>query len=413
MDALERLISYIKIDTQSSEESGTHPSTEKQFDLARKLEAELRELGAKDVRLSDKCYVYARIPSNLTEAENAVTPVLGLISHMDTSPAASDTDVKPRLIEKYEGGDIVLGHGEVLSPKTFPQLDLAKGDALLVTDGSTLLGADDKAGVAEIMALVEYLHEHPEHRHGELCIGFTPDEEIGEGAKFFDVKGFGAEVAYTVDGGEIGGIEYENFNAASGTLHIKGVNVHPGSAKNKMVSAVMLGMEFQSLLPPCTPANTEGFEGFFHLCQMKGDESSAELRYIIREHDREKFEGMKKTFLAVAKQLNEKYAHTEAKLTAEVKDSYYNMKEKVEPYPYLIETAREAFRKNDITPSTVAIRGGTDGATLSYMGLPCPNISTGGENFHGIYEYLNVTDFYRMIEVLKTLVTEMIGKKTK
>ena len=404
MDALERLISYIKIDTQSSEESGTHPSTEKQFDLARKLEADLKELGAKDVRLSDKCYVYARIPSNLTEAENAVTPALGLISHMDTSPAASDTNVKPRLIEKYEGGDIALGHGEVLSPKTFPQLELAKGDALLVTDGSTLLGADDKAGVAEIMALVEYLHEHPEHRHGELCIGFTPDEEIGEGAKFFDVKGFG---------GEIGGIEYENFNAASGTLHIKGVNVHPGSAKNKMVSAVMLGMEFQSLLPPCTPANTEGFEGFFHLCQMKGDESSAELRYIIREHDREKFEGMKKTFLAVAEQLNQKYAHTEAKLTAEVKDSYYNMKEKVEPYPYLIETAREAFRKNDITPSTVAIRGGTDGATLSYMGLPCPNISTGGENFHGIYEYLNVTDFYRMIEVLKTLVTEMIGKKTK
>ena len=410
MDALERLISYIKIDTQSSEESGTHPSTEKQFDLARKLEAELRELGAKDVRLSDKCYVYARIPSNLTEAENAVTPALGLISHMDTSPAASDTDVKPRLIEKYEGGDIALGHGEVLSPKTFPQLELAKGDALLVTDGSTLLGADDKAGVAEIMALVEYLHEHPEHRHGaqRAARGF------GNGLQVFkDLAGFGAEVAYTVDGGEIGGIEYENFNAASGTLHIKGVNVHPGSAKNKMVSAVMLGMEFQSLLPPCTPANTEGFEGFFHLCQMKGDESSAELRYIIREHDREKFEGMKKTFLAVAEQLNQKYAHTEAKLTAEVKDSYYNMKEKVEPYPYLIETAREAFRKNDITPSTVAIRGGTDGATLSYMGLPCPNISTGGENFHGIYEYLNVTDFYRMIEVLKTLVTEMIGKKAK
>ena len=413
MDALERLISYLEIDTQSSEESGTHPSTEKQFDLARKLEAELRELGAKDVRLSDKCYVYARIPSNLTEAENAVTPALGLISHMDTSPAASDTDVKPRLIEKYEGGDIVLGHGEVLSPKTFPQLDLAKGDALLVTDGSTLLGADDKSGIAIILSAVEYLQAHPEIAHGKIRIGFTPDEEIGEGAKFFDVKGFGAEVAYTVDGGEIGGIEYENFNAASGTLHIKGVNVHPGSAKNKMVSAVMLGMEFQSLLPPCTPANTEGFEGFFHLCQMKGDESSAELRYIIREHDREKFEGMKKTFLAVAKQLNEKYAHTEAKLTAEVKDSYYNMKEKVEPYPYLIETAREAFRKNDITPSTVAIRGGTDGATLSYMGLPCPNISTGGENFHGIYEYLNVTDFYRMIEVLKTLVTEMIGKKAK
>lgn len=413
MDGLERLISYLKIDTQSSEESGTHPSTEKQFDLARKLMAELKALGAEDVRLSDKCYVYARIPSNLTEEENETTPALGLISHMDTSPAASGEDVKPRLIEKYEGGDIELGHGEVLSPRTFPQLDSAKGDSLLVTDGSTLLGADDKAGVAEIMALVEYLHGHPEHRHGELCIGFTPDEEIGEGAKFFDVKGFGAEVAYTVDGGEIGGIEYENFNAASGTLHIKGVNVHPGSAKNKMVSAVMLGMEFQSLLPPCTPANTEGYEGFFHLCSMKGDESAAELHYIIREHDRAKFEEMKKTFLAVAAQLNQKYAHTEAKLTAEVKDSYYNMKEKVEPYPYLIETARAAFRKNDITPSTVAIRGGTDGATLSYMGLPCPNLSTGGENFHGIYEYLNVTDFYRMIEVLKTLVTEIIGKKAK
>jgi len=247
---------------------------------------------------------------------------------------------------------------------------------------------------------------------GELCIGFTPDEEIGEGAKFFDVKGFGAEVAYTVDGGEIGGIEYENFNAASGTLHIKGVNVHPGSAKNKMVSAVMLGMEFQSLLPPCTPANTEGFEGFFHLCQMKGDESSAELRYIIREHDREKFEGMKKTFLAVAKQLNEKYAHTEAKLTAEVKDSYYNMAEKVRPHMYLIDVAKTAFEKEGVTPKVCPIRGGTDGAKLSFMGLPCPNLSTGGENYHGIYEYLNLNSFKKMIPVLLKICQEMIGKKS-
>lgn len=411
MDILERFISYAGIDTQSDETSGTHPSTEKQFALARVLERELRELGAAEVRLTEQCYVYARIPSNLAGEEASSTPAVGFIAHMDTAPAASGKAVKPRLVPAYDGGEIELGHGEILSPRIFPQLRDAIGQDLLVTDGSTLLGADDKAGVTEIMELVKYLMEHPERKHGEIRIGFTPDEEIGEGADFFDVTGFGAEVAYTVDGGTLGEIEYENFNAASAVLEIKGVNVHPGSAKGKMVNAVLLAMEFNALLPDCTPANTEGYEGFFHLCELSGNECAAKAQYIIRDHDRERFEEKKRIFTAAAERLNAKYAATDASLRVTVKDSYYNMKEKVEPFLYLISAAENAFRRCGVMPRIVPIRGGTDGARLSYEGLPCPNLSTGGGNYHGIYEYLNVDSAKKMVEVLVVLCEELIGKK--
>lgn len=411
MDIIERFLSYARIDTQSDESSSTHPSTDKQFELARLLVSELEEMGACDVRLSDKCYVYARIPSNLSKEENERTPSVGFISHMDTSPAASGRGVNPRVISDYDGKDIELGNGELLSPSIFPSLKEAVGQELIVTDGRTLLGADDKAGITEIMELAKYLLTHPEHKHGEILIGFTPDEEVGAGADFFDVEGFGAELAFTVDGGSLGELEYENFNAASAILEIKGVNVHPGSAKDKMVNALLLAMEFNALLPDCTPAGTEGYEGFFHLYELQGDESLARAKYIIRDHDMDRFEEKKRQFREAAESLNRSYAHTEARLTATVEDSYYNMKEKVEPYMYLIDAAAEAFRKCGVEPRVVPIRGGTDGARLSYMGLPCPNLSTGGENFHGIYEYLNATSMKKMLEVLITLTGELIGSR--
>nr|MCR5008179.1 peptidase T [Oribacterium sp.] len=400
---------------KSSETTGTHPSTEKQFDLARLLVKQMEEMGVKDVRLSDKCYVYGRIPSNLSEEDNAVTPKLGFIAHMDTSPAASDTGVNPREIKNYQGGDIILNEEKkiILSPKTFPKLNTMIGADLLVTDGITLLGADDKAGDAEIMAMAEYLLSHPEVKHGEILLGFTPDEEIGEGADFFDVVDFGAEVAFTVDGGTLGEIEYENFNAASGKVEITGVNVHPGDAKNKMINALLVGMEFNALLPQDQrPALTEGYEGFFHLVGMEGDEALTRMSYIIRDHDKVKFEEKKKVFQEAADTLNEKYKETAAHVDIVIKDQYYNMREKIEPdNMYLISAAEEAFRKAGVEPVTKPIRGGTDGARLSFMGLPCPNLSTGGENYHGIYEYLNINSMRKMVEVLINLATDMIGKK--
>ena len=415
MDVLERFIEYAKIDTQSSETTGTHPSTEKQFDLARLLVKQMEEMGVRDVRLSDKCYVYGRIPSNLSEEDNAVTPRLGFIAHMDTSPAASDTGVNPREIKNYQGGDIVLNVEKkvVLSPKTFPKLNTMIGADLLVTDGTTLLGADDKAGDAEIMAMAEYLLTHPEVKHGEILIGFTPDEEIGEGADFFDVADFGAEVAFTVDGGTLGEIEYENFNAASGKVEITGVNVHPGDAKDKMINAALVAMEFNALLPEDQrPSTTEGYEGFFHLTGIEGDEVLTKMSYIIRDHDKVKFEEKKKLFQSVADRLNEKYKDTAAHVEVVLKDQYYNMREKIEPdNMYLISAAEEAFRKAGVEPVTKPIRGGTDGARLSFMGLPCPNLSTGGENYHGIYEYLNINSMRKMVEVLINLATDMVGKK--
>ena len=411
MDAVERLISYLKIDTESVPDRDVIPSSEKQFDLAKVLEKELREMGVSDVRLDEHCYVYGKLPSNLSGEEKAKTPALGLIAHMDTSPSARGKNVNPRIVKNYDGTDIVLNEEEKLSPKIFPRLLEQGGDDLLVTDGTTLLGADDKAGVAEIMALVEYLQNHKEIPHGDICIGFTPDEEVGCGADIFDVKGFGADVAYTVDGGKLGGVEYENFNGASGKLKIHGVNVHPGSAKDKMLNSLLLAMEFNSMLPQFTPANTEGYEGFFHLCDMAGDESLTEMNYIIRDHDREKFEEKKRIFLDVAEKLNQKYNARGAFFEPEVKDSYFNMAEKVKDHMYLIDVAKTAFEKEGITPIVSPIRGGTDGASLSYKGLPCPNLSTGGDNFHGIYEYLNLNAFHKMIAVLIQITQEMIGKK--
>lgn len=411
MDAVERLISYLKIDTESVPDRDVIPSSEKQFDLAKVLEKELREMGVSDVRLDEHCYVYGKLPSNLSGEEKAKTPALGLIAHMDTSPSARGKNVNPRIVKNYDGTDIVLNEEEKLSPKIFPRLLEQVGDDLLVTDGTTLLGADDKAGVAEIMALVEHLQNHKEIPHGDICIGFTPDEEVGCGADIFDVKGFGADVAYTVDGGKLGGVEYENFNGASGKLKIHGVNVHPGSAKDKMLNSLLLAMEFNSMLPQFTPANTEGYEGFFHLCDMAGDESLTEMNYIIRDHDREKFEEKKRIFLDVAEKLNQKYNARGAFFEPEVKDSYFNMAEKVKDHMYLIDVAKIAFEKEGITPIVSPIRGGTDGASLSYKGLPCPNLSTGGDNFHGIYEYLNLNAFHKMIAVLIQITQEMIGKK--
>ena len=411
MDAVERLISYLKIDTESVPDRDVIPSSEKQFDLAKVLEKELREMGVSDVRLDEHCYVYGKLPSNLSGEEKAKTPALGLIAHMDTSPSARGKNVNPRIVKNYDGTDIVLNEEEKLSPKIFPRLLEQVGDDLLVTDGTTLLGADDKAGVAEIMALVEYLQNHKEIPHGDICIGFTPDEEVGCGADIFDVKGFGADVAYTVDGGKLGGVEYENFNGASGKLKIHGVNVHPGSAKDKMLNSLLLAMEFNSMLPQFTPANTEGYEGFFHLCDMAGDESLTEMNYIIRDHDREKFEEKKRIFLDVAEKLNQKYNARGAFFEPEVKDSYFNMAEKVKDHMYLIDVAKIAFEKEGITPIVSPIRGGTDGASLSYKGLPCPNLCTGGDNFHGIYEYLNLNAFHKMIAVLIQITQEMIGKK--
>lgn len=411
MDAVERLISYLKIDTESVPDRDVIPSSEKQFDLAKVLEKELREMGVSDVRLDKHCYVYGKLPSNLSGEEKAKTPALGLIAHMDTSPSARGKNVNPRIVKNYDGTDIILNEEEKLSPKIFPRLLEQVGDDLLVTDGTTLLGADDKAGVAEIMALVEYLQNHKEIPHGDICIGFTPDEEVGCGADIFDVKGFGADVAYTVDGGKLGGVEYENFNGASGKLKIHGVNVHPGSAKDKMLNSLLLAMEFNSMLPQFTPANTEGYEGFFHLCDMAGDESLTEMNYIIRDHDKEKFEEKKRIFLDVVEKLNQKYNAKGAFFEPEVKDSYFNMAEKVKDHMYLIDVAKTAFEKEGITPIVSPIRGGTDGASLSYKGLPCPNLSTGGDNFHGIYEYLNLNAFHKMIAVLIQITQEMIGKK--
>lgn len=411
MDAVERLISYLKIDTESVPDREVIPSSQKQFDLARLLEKELKEMGVSDVRLDEHCYVYARIPSNLSGEEKEKTPALGLIAHMDTSPSARGKNVSPRIVKNYDGGDIVLNEEEKLSPKIFPRLLEQIGDDLMVTDGKTLLGADDKAGVAEIMAAVEYLQTHKEFPHGDICIGFTPDEEVGCGSDLFDVKGFGADIAYTVDGGKLGGVEYENFNGASGKLKIHGVNVHPGSAKDKMLNALLLAMEFNSLLPPCTPANTEGYEGFFHLCDMSGEESHAEMNYIIRDHDKEKFEEKKKIFLETAEKLNQKYNAKGAFFEPIVKDSYFNMADILKEHMYIVEVAKSAFEKEGITPIVTPIRGGTDGASLSYKGLPCPNLSTGGDNYHGIYEYLNLNSFHKMIDVLLRITQEVIGKK--
>ena len=403
MDVKERFLHYVSFDTQSMDDQEQVPSTEKQLALAKALKEELEAMGASQVRMSEHGYVYAVIPAT---ADHPVKS-LGFVAHMDTAPAMSGKDVKPRIVERYDGQDLVLNEEKkiVMRVKDFPGMLDCVGKDLIVTDGTTLLGADDKAGVAEIMTMAEFFLSHPEIPHGKICIGFTPDEEVGRGADFFDVEHFGADAAYTVDGGPVGELEYENFNAASGKVDICGRGVHPGSAKGAMVNALLVGMEFQSMLPAFeNPMYTEGYEGFFHLDQMAGDVESAHLEYIIRDHDREAFEKKKALFEEVSRYLNVKYG--EGTVLTAVKDSYYNMKEQIEPdHLYLIDTAKEAMKSLDIKPLVSPIRGGTDGARLSYMGLPCPNLSTGGYNFHGRYEFIPVQSLEQMVEVLKKIVT--------
>lgn len=398
---VKRFLRYVAVDTQSEDEKDVIPSTQKQFDLAKILVEELKEMGAQDVRMDEHAYVYAAIPATSDRS----VPVLGLISHIDTSPACSGKDVKPQFIRDYDGKDILLNQKTGLTMKVadYPELLNYKGQDLITTDGTTLLGADDKAGVAEIMALAEYLLAHPEIAHGKICIGFTPDEEVGCGANLFDVAGFGADIAYTVDGGALGELEYENFNAASAKVKVHGFSIHPGSAKNKMKNAILIAMEFQNMLPAFeNPMYTEGYEGFFHLDAISGDIENTVMDYIIRDHNRKKFEEKKDYIRRVADYLNQKYGEGTIELV--VKDSYYNMKEKIEPHIYLIDLAKEAMTDLGIQPVLSPVRGGTDGARLSYMGLPCPNLCTGGHNYHGKFEYVCVQSMERVVELLLKIV---------
>ena len=402
MNAVERFLRYVTYDTQSDEHSDTTPSSEKQKVLGAALAEELNQLGLYNAHMDQYGYVYGWLPAS-PGCEGI--PCVGLIAHMDTSPSAPGGGVKARVV-RYEGGDIVLNEEQniVMRAADFESLAGYVGQELIVTDGTTLLGADDKAGVAEIMAALDYLVSHPEIPHGRIAVGFTPDEEVGQGADHFDVEGFGAAVAYTVDGGELGELEYENFNGASASVLVHGVNIHPGSAKNKMKNAQLIAIEFASMLPPAeTPAHTEGYEGFYHLCEMAGDETLARLEYIIRDHCREKFEGRKTCMERIAAYLNDKYGAGTVELN--LRDSYYNMRQQIEPHMYLIHRARAAMEAAGITPMEVPIRGGTDGARLSYMGLPCPNLCTGGLNFHGVHEYIPVMALEKMTQVLVNLVT--------
>lgn len=404
---VDKFLKYVTIDTQSDEDSTTSPSTEKQKDLARLLVGDLKEMGASDVRMDEEYgYVYATIPSTLKE-EGKEVPVIGFIAHMDTSPAVSGKDVKPRIVENYDGKDIVLNQelNIILPVEENPELLEYEGKKLIVTDGTTLLGADDKAGVAEIMTMAQTLLAHPEKEHGTIRIAFTPDEEVGRGVDHFDVEGFQADYAYTVDGGALGELEYESFNAAGARLHVNGYSVHPGSAKNKMLNAILLAQEFQSLLPVFeTPAATEGYEGFYHADRMTGTVESAQVDYIIRDHARELFEKKKAYFREAADFLNKKYG--KEIFTVEMQDSYYNMKEKIYPEnAHLIDTAVKAMEEAGVTPLIAPIRGGTDGSRLSFMGLPCPNLCTGGMNYHGRYEYVCIESMEKCVEIILNIIS--------
>ena len=398
----DRFLRYVQIDTQSDEEGTGTPTTEKQHELARLLVEELTKMGAEEITYDkEHCYVYASIPA--TEGMEK-KPVMGFISHMDTSPAVSGANVRPRIITAYDGEDIVLnsGLGIVMKIADFPELKEYQGKSLIVTDGTTLLGADDKAGVAEIMTMAEYLLSHGDVPHGKLRIGFTPDEEVGAGADHFDVELFSADCAYTVDGGKLGELEYENFNAAGARVTFHGRSVHPGDAKNKMKNALLTAMEFQGMLPVSeNPMYTEKYEGFYHLDALNGDIERAVADYIIRDHSREKFEQKKVLFEKAGAFLNEKYG--EGTVEIELKDSYYNMKEIIEDHMELIDHAMEAMREAGVEPVVVPIRGGTDGARLSYMGLPCPNLCTGGHNFHGRFEYICIESMEAVVRILLNL----------
>ena len=398
----DRFLRYVQIDTQSDEEGTGTPTTAKQHELARLLVEELTKMGAEEITYDkEHCYVYASIPA--TEGMEK-KPVMGFISHMDTSPAVSGANVRPRIITAYDGEDIVLnsGLGIVMKTADFPELKEYQGKSLIVTDGTTLLGADDKAGVAEIMTMAEYLLSHRDVPHGKLRIGFTPDEEVGAGADHFDVELFSADCAYTVDGGKLGELEYENFNAAGARVTFHGRSVHPGDAKNKMKNALLTAMEFQGMLPVSeNPMYTEKYEGFYHLDALNGDIERAVADYIIRDHSREKFEQKKALFEKAGAFLNEKYG--EGTVEIELKDSYYNMKEIIEDHMELIDHAMEAMREAGVEPVVVPIRGGTDGARLSYMGLPCPNLCTGGHNFHGRFEYICIESMEAVVRILLNL----------
>lgn len=397
----DRFLRYVSMDTQSMDDQEAYPSTEKQRTLAAALAEELISLGAADVTVDAYSYVTATIPAT-TDKE---IPVLGLISHMDTSPACSGKDIKPQIIRNYDGTDILLNKesGLTMRISEFPELKNYMGNDLITTDGTTLLGADDKAGVAEIMTMAEYLLAHPEIPHGTIRIGFTPDEEVGRGTDFFDVKGFGAEVAYTVDGGQLGELEYENFNAATAKIRIHGISIHTGSAKGKMVNALHVGMEFHSMLPVFeNPAFTEGYEGFFHLDSINGGVELAEMKYLIRDHDMNLFNRKKETMQKIAAYLNEKYGAGTVEL--KIIDSYFNMREKVEPHIYLVDIATDAMKEIGVEPIIRPIRGGTDGARLSFKGLPCPNLCTGGHNFHGRYEYISIQSMEKVVELLLKIV---------
>ena len=398
MRAYERLLNYVQFDTASNEASETCPSTPGQLELGRSLVEEMRLMGISNARMDENGYVYGEIPAN---AEGF--PTIGLIAHMDTVDCVPALPMHARIVENYDGGAVQLEGGDTLDPADYPELKKRAGKDLIVTDGRTLLGADDKAGVAEIMTACEQLLSQ-NLPHGEVRIAFTPDEEIGRGADRFDVKGFGADFAYTVDGDELGGIEYENFNAASAQLTFHGRSVHPGSAKNKMINAALLAMEFDSLLPPQErPEHTEGYEGFYHLCGVKGETELAESVYILRDHDRARFEARKETVARIAAYMNEKYGA--GTVECNVQDSYYNMREVIEPRMDIIRRAEAAYRAVGVTPFEKPIRGGTDGSKLSFMGLPCPNLATGGMNYHGRFECIAVQDMDKMAEMLVALLT--------
>lgn len=400
---VDRFLEYIKHDTESDTKTGLTPSTPGQIDFAKILAKELEELGLSDVNVDENGYLMAFLPSNSKKD----IPTVGFIAHMDTSPDLSGKNINPRIIEKYSGDDIVLNKEDniILKTEDFPEIKKYEGESLIVTNGHTLLGADDKAGVAEIITAIEYLIEHPEIEHGKICIGFTPDEEIGQGADNFNVKKFGADFAYTIDGGELGELQYENFNAAYAKITFKGRNVHPGSAKNKLINSMLLANEFINSLPKSdVPEKTSGYEGFFHLISANGTVEETTLEYIIRDFDKDKYDWRKNLVENIVRELTKKY---KLDIELELKDQYFNMSEKIEPVSYIVDLARNAMREVDVTPKIVPIRGGTDGARLSYMGLPTPNIFTGGHNFHGRFEYVPIKSMQKAVDVIVNIAKQV------
>jgi len=406
-DLIKRFTSYVIVDTESDPNSDNTPSSENQWNLANPLAEELKRIGMQDVSIDENAYIMATLPSNVDHE----VPTVGFISHFDTSPDFNAKNVNPRIIENYDGKDIVLNKDKniILSPDYFEDLLMYKGQTLITTDGTTLLGADDKAGIAEIISAMEYLINHPEIKHGKIRVGFTPDEEIGRGAHKFDVEKFGADWAYTMDGSQVGELEYENFNAAGAVINIKGKSVHPGTAKNKMVNSMYIASKFINALPSeDTPEHTEGREGFYHLYNVEGNVEDTKLQYIIRDHDKSLFESRKEQVMKVAEKINSEFGSEV--VSVDMKDQYFNMREKIEPVMHIVDIAREAMEQANITPIISPIRGGTDGSQLSFMGLPCPNIFAGGHNFHGKYEYVPVESMQKAIEVIVN-IAQLVAKK--